>query len=254
MPTCVRAWSTSVPACQPEYGACAVADDLPAVQSRKPDKSGTVREIAGRDSVIGRIQGVLVSKQPPQLLVDVHGVGYELEAPMSTFYQLPEVNQPVTLHTHLVVREDAQLLYAFASEQERRLFRSLIRVNGVGAKLALAILSGMSSGEFARCVHENDTRSLVALPGVGKKTAERLIMEMRDRLADWEDEELAPAVGAVRQPPAAGSREADREAVSALIALGYKPQEASRMVQSVDSEGRNSEDIIRAALRAAVTQ
>ncbi|MFO8025822.1 Holliday junction branch migration protein RuvA [Thiohalophilus sp.] len=203
--------------------------------------------------MIGRIQGILVSKQPPQLLVDVHGVGYEIEAPMSTFYQLPEVNQPVTLQTHLVVREDAQQLYGFASEQERRLFRSLIRVNGVGAKLALAILSGMSAGEFARCVHDNDSRSLVQLPGVGKKTAERLIMEMRDRLADWEDEELAATPPAGGMAPAAGSQEADREAVSALIALGYKPQEASRMVQSVDSEGRNSEDIIRAALKAAVS-
>lgn len=204
--------------------------------------------------MIGRIQGILISKQPPQLLVDVHGVGYEIEAPMSTFYQLPELNQPVTLQTHLVVREDAQQLYGFASEQERRLFRSLIRVNGVGAKLALAILSGMSAGEFARCVHDNDSRSLVQLPGVGKKTAERLIMEMRDRLADWEDEELAAPPPAGGVAPAAGSQEADREAVSALIALGYKPQEASRMVQSVDSEGRNSEDIIRAALKAAVSR
>lgn len=204
--------------------------------------------------MIGRIQGILISKQPPQLLVDVHGVGYEIEAPMSTFYQLPEVEQPVTLQTHLVVREDAQQLYGFASEQERRLFRSLIRVNGVGAKLALAILSGMSAGEFARCVHDNDSRSLVQLPGVGKKTAERLIMEMRDRLADWEDEELAAPSPAGGVAPAAGSQEADREAVSALIALGYKPQEASRMVQSVDSEGRNSEDIIRAALKAAVSR
>lgn len=205
--------------------------------------------------MIGRIQGILVSKQPPQLLVDVHGVGYEIEAPMSTFYQLPELDQPVTLHTHLVVREDAQQLYGFASEQERRLFRSLIRINGVGAKLALAILSGMSAAEFARCVHDNDSRALVALPGVGKKTAERLIMEMRDRLDDWEGESLAPAaVGGSPAPAPAGSMEADREAVSALIALGYKPQEASRMVQSVDSEGRNSEDIIRAALKAAVSR
>lgn len=204
--------------------------------------------------MIGRIQGILVSKQPPQLLVDVHGVGYEIEAPMSTFYQLPEVAEPVILHTHLVVREDAQQLYGFASEHERRLFRSLIRVNGVGAKLALAILSGMSADEFARCVHDDDSRALVQLPGVGKKTAERLIMEMRDRLADWESDSPAPADGSAPCPPAAGSQGADREAVSALIALGYKPPEASRMVQSVDSEGRNSEDIIRAALKAAVSR
>ena len=201
--------------------------------------------------MIGRIHGVLISKQPPQLLVDVNGVGYEIEAPMTTFYQLPEINQPVTLHTHLVVRDDAHLLFGFASEQERRLFRSLIRVNGVGAKLALAILSGMSAAEFARSVHDNDTRSLVQLPGVGKKTAERLIMEMRDRLDDWDREALSPGSGPAGAPGA--GEDPDREAVSALIALGYKPQEASRMVQSVDSAGLNSEDIIRAALKAAVS-
>ncbi len=203
--------------------------------------------------MIGRIQGLLIAKQPPQLLVDVHGIGYEIEAPMSTFYQLPELNQPVTLYTHLLVREDAHLLFGFANEQERRLFRSLIRINGVGAKLALAILSGMSAAEFARSVHDNDTRSLVQLPGVGKKTAERLIMEMRDRLGDWDSEVLATSAAPAGTGSVAGPDDADREAVSALISLGYKPQEASRMVQSVDSEGLNSEDIIRAALKAAVT-
>jgi Holliday junction DNA helicase RuvA len=186
------------------------------------------------------------------MLVDVNGVGYEIEAPMSTFYQLPELNQPVTLHTHLLVREDAQLLYGFATEQERRLFRSLIRLTGVGAKLALAILSGMSMDEFARSVHDNDIRSLVQLPGVGKKTAERLIMEMRDRLDDWQGEALTSG-GTGARPPGMASSDASREAVSALISLGYKPPEASRMVQSVDSEGLNSEDIIRAALKSAVT-
>jgi len=202
--------------------------------------------------LIGRIHGVLVSKQPPQILVDVNGVGYEIEAPMSTFYQLPELNQPVTLHTHLLVREDAQLLYGFATEPERRLFRSLIKLSGVGAKLALAILSGMSMDEFARSVHDNDIRSLVQLPGVGKKTAERLIMEMRDRLDDWQSEAL-PSGGTGARPSSLAASDASREAVSALISLGYKPPEASRMVQSVDSEGLNSEDIIRAALKSAVT-
>ena len=182
--------------------------------------------------MIGRLKGILISKTPPHLLVDVQGVGYEVEAPMSTFYQLPAVDSEVVLHTHLIVREDAHILCGFATDSERRLFRNLIRITGVGAKLALAILSGMSADEFARCVQDNDVASLTRLPGVGKKTAERLIIEMRDRLADWH---------------------AGREAVSALIALGYRPQEASRMVQSVDSEGLSSEAIIREALKASIS-
>ena len=199
--------------------------------------------------MIGRIKGILISKAPPHLLVDVQGVGYEIEAPMSTFYQLPAVDSEVTLHTHLIVREDAHILGGFATEAERRLFRSLIRITGVGAKLALAILSGMSADEFARCVQDNDLASLTRLPGVGKKTAERLIIEMRDRLADWQAGETAALPETVT---ARGPADAGREAVSALIALGYRPQEASRMVQSVDSEGLNSEDIIREALKATI--
>ena len=200
--------------------------------------------------MIGRLKGILISKSPPHLLVDVQGVGYEVEAPMSTFYQLPAVESEVTLHTHLIVREDAHILCGFATDSERRLFRSLIRITGVGAKLALAILSGMSADEFARCVQDNDVASLTRLPGVGKKTAERLIIEMRDRLADWQAGETAalPDAATPRMPPDAG-----REAVSALIALGYRPQEASRMVQSVDSEGLNSEAIIREALKASIS-
>jgi Holliday junction DNA helicase RuvA len=201
--------------------------------------------------MIGRLKGILVSKAPPFLLVDVQGVGYEVEAPMSTFYQLPAVDSEVTLHTHLIVREDAQILCGFATESERRLFRSLIRITGVGAKLALAILSGMSADEFTRCVQDNDAASLTRLPGVGKKTAERLIIEMRDRLADWEGAESAALPNATAQPVAP---DAGREAVSALIALGYRPQEASRMVQLVDSEGLSSEDIIREALKASITK
>ena len=204
--------------------------------------------------MIGRIQGILISKQPPQLLVDVHGVGYEIEAPMSTFYQLPEVAQQVVLHTHLVVREDAQQLYGFASEHERRLFRSLIRVNGVGAKLALAILSGMSADEFARCVHDDDSRTLVQLPGVGKKTAERLLIEMRDRLQDWEAPASLPGTAAMPAAAAPAPGDQLKDAVSALVALGYKPPEASRLVSGVETEGLSSEAIIRAALKRAVNK
>lgn len=196
--------------------------------------------------MIGRLRGTLVWKRPPALLVDVNGVGYEVEAPMTTFYSLPEAGQPVTLHTHLVVREDAHLLFGFANESERLMFRTLLKVNGVGAKMALAILSGMSAESFARCVRDNDVASLVRLPGVGKKTAERLIVEMRDRFAAVSD-----------QPAVAGSAPVTlhnpvNDAVSALVALGYKPQEASRMVNGVEAEGLASEEIIRRALKAAV--
>lgn len=200
--------------------------------------------------MIGRLQGVLAEKQPPRLLLDVNGVGYEVEAPMSTFYQLPPVGERLTLHTHLVVREDAHLLFGFATESERRLFRALIKVNGVGAKLALTILSGISADEFARSVADNDTGALVRLPGVGKKTAERLIVEMRDRLADWQSGPSQPAPAGF-SPVAVGSDET-RDAVSALIALGYKPPEASRLVSAVDADGLNSEELIRAALKQAV--
>ena len=141
--------------------------------------------------MIGRIKGKLLSKQPPELLVDVHGVGYEMEAPMSTFYQLPLVGEEVVLHTHMVVREDAQLLYAFASIGERQLFRDLIRINGVGPKLGLTILSGISASDFARAVQEGDAAALTGLPGVGKKTAERLIVELRDKLSG----DIAPLAG-----------------------------------------------------------
>lgn len=199
--------------------------------------------------MIGRLQGVLAEKQPPQLLLDVNGVGYEVEAPMSTFYQLPAVGERLTLHTHLVVREDAHLLFGFATESERRLFRALIKVNGVGAKLALTILSGISADEFARSVADNDTAALVRLPGVGKKTAERLIVEMRDRLADWQSE--SQPLPANFAPIAVGGDET-RDAVSALIALGYKPPEASRLVSAVSADGLSSEELIRAALKQAV--
>jgi len=200
--------------------------------------------------VIGRLRGKIIYKQPPMLLIEVSGVGYEVEAPMSTFYQLPETDAEVLLHTHLIVREDAQLLCGFASESERQLFRSLIKTNGVGAKLALAILSGMSAAEFTRCIHEEDSATLIRLPGVGRKTAERLIIEMRDRLPKVESataaEMLAGAVTA--------TADADSDARHALEALGYKPAEAQRMVQKVSNDGLSSEELIRAALKAAVSR
>jgi len=200
--------------------------------------------------MIGRLTGILLEKQPPFLLIDVNGVGYEVEAPMSTFYQLPATGESVTLHTHLIVREDAQLLCGFASSGERQLFRHLIKVNSVGAKLALAILSGISAAEFARCVRDRDAAALTRLPGVGKKTAERLIIEMRDRLEELPAELVPPAAGS--ETAGAQSAGAEREALSALVALGYKPQEASRLLQHVDVAGLDSESIIRLALKAAV--
>jgi len=198
--------------------------------------------------VIGRIRGILIEKRPPLLLLDVHGVGYELEAPMTTFYRLPELHQEVSLHTHLIVRDDAHLLFGFATEGERRLFRDLLRVNGVGAKIALAILSGIEADQFAACVQEGNVAKLTRLPGIGKKTAERLIVEMRDRLADWvKDVNLAATT-----PDATRVAAADpiADAVSALIALGYKPNEASRYVHAVAQDGMSSEAIIREALKA----
>jgi Holliday junction DNA helicase RuvA len=199
--------------------------------------------------MIGRLRGTLVEKKPPYLLLDVNGVGYELEAPMGTIFQLPEVGAEVTLHTHLTVRDDAHLLFAFATEAERTLFRTLIKVNGVGAKLALTILSGISADEFARCVHDSDTASLVRLPGVGKKTAERLIVEMRDRLDDWQP---APVLPTGEVPAAAPAADAVKDAIAALVALGYKPPEASRLISKLETEGLESEAIIRAALKQAV--
>ncbi len=197
--------------------------------------------------MIGQLRGILLSKEPPHLLLDAHGVGYEIEAPLSTFYDLPAIGQCCTLYTHLVVREDAHLLFGFISAQERTLFRSLLKVNSVGAKLALTILSGISAQGFVRCVRNNDSASLIRLPGIGKKTAERLILEMRDKLSGWEE-------SAVRGAGAAASNvhqgDAMHDALSALVALGYKPHEASRMLQGIDSAGLSREELIRRALQA----
>ena len=202
--------------------------------------------------MIGRLKGTLLSKQPPTLLLDVNGVGYEVDAPMSTFYQLPDVNQEIILHTHLVVREDVQQLCGFISETERSMFRSLIRINGVGPKLALSILSAISADDFARCINNNDTTTLVRLPGVGKKTAERLVIEMRDKLKDWQVDSLSNGKTPTGMVDIQHKASPVEEAVGALIALGYKPQQASRMVSQIDNNELSSEEIIRDALKASI--
>lgn len=195
--------------------------------------------------MIGRLRGIILEKQAPDLVLDVQGVGYEVAAPMSTFFNLPAIDQEVTLFTHLVVREDAQLLYGFATVRERLLFRSLLKVNGVGAKLALTILSGSDVDDFARSVQEGDAASLTRLPGVGKKTAERLIVEMRDRL-----KEVSTAMGLKPvESKAAKLAGAKDEATEALVSLGYKASEAEKMIRSLDSEGLNTEDLIKLALQ-----
>lgn len=201
--------------------------------------------------MIGQLRGIILTKQPPQLLLDVHGVGYEVDAPMSTFYHLPDIGKEVTLHTHFVVREDAHQLFGFYSKEERSLFRTLLKVNGVGPRLALTILSSIEPNDFIRCVINNDTDSLVRLPGIGKKTAERLIIEIRDKVSTLTKNESAINMSAVKGV-ASSHNLATEDAVSALIALGYKPQEASRYVSKVDDGAMTSEDIIRSALREMV--
>jgi holliday junction DNA helicase RuvA len=200
-------------------------------------------------SMIGFLRGILAVKAPPYLILDVHGVGYELEAPMTTFYDLPAVGEEVQLHTHLAVREDAQQLFGFFSEADRMLFRMLIKISGVGPKLALTILSGLNADAFRQCILNNDTHALVRLPGVGKKTAERLMIEMRDRLPKTS----AETAHAADLPNFAAAGATPREeAVSALIALGYKPQDANRMVQNIAGADKSSEDLIRLALQGAL--
>ena len=199
--------------------------------------------------MIGWIEGMLREKHPPHLRVDVSGVGYELEAPMTTFYTLPGLGESVKLYTHQVVREDAHHLYGFTARRDRDVFRMLLKVSGVGAKIGLAILSGMDANAFARCVYEGDTGSLSKLPGIGKKTAERLIIEMRDRLERADGAAAVPVPGA---PPAPRGPDPVGEAVSALVALGFKPQEASQRVRAVPSEGLVCEEIVRLALQSLV--
>ncbi|SFF32073.1 Holliday junction DNA helicase subunit RuvA [Fontimonas thermophila] len=194
--------------------------------------------------MIGRIAGRLLFKQPPVLIVDVGGVGYEIEAPMSTFYKLPAIGENVSLHTHLSVREDAHLLFGFATITEKALFRELIRISGVGPKLALAVLSGVGVDEFWATVRAGDIARLAKLPGIGRKTAERLVVEMRDRSGAAAPEPMAVPGLAADSPL--------EEARHALAALGYKPAEIQRFTQAVYKEGMSTEQIIQEALRRAV--
>jgi Holliday junction DNA helicase RuvA len=201
--------------------------------------------------MIGRLQGILIEKQAPALLVDVQGVGYEIEAPLSTFYRLPVLGQPVLLWTHLVVREDAHLLFGFAGREERTLFRTLLKVNGVGPRMALGLLSGIEPDAFIRCIEHGDVSTLTRIPGVGKKTAERLVVELRDRL-----KELSPVAvireGATGRISLPAEPSAAEEAESALLALGYKPADAQKAIAAVKNEHETAQELIRAALRRMV--
>jgi Holliday junction DNA helicase RuvA len=203
--------------------------------------------------MIGRIKGILIEKLAPEILIEASGVGYEIQVPMTSFYQLPELGQTATIYTHFVVREDAQLLFGFATKTERTLFRELIKANGVGPKLALTILSGMSATQFAQCVSQNDVTSLVKLPGVGKKTAERLLVEMGDKMEklfgnlDGLD---MPDADNVPQETLSQSNGNKQEAISALIALGYKQPQASKAVGQIFSKEKSSESLIREALKS----
>jgi Holliday junction DNA helicase RuvA len=193
--------------------------------------------------MIGRLRGTLVAKQPPSLVVDVGGVGYELEAPMSTFFDLPETGREVSLYTHYAVKEDTVALYGFLREAERSLFRSLQKVSGIGAKISLAVLSGVSTDEFARLIQLGDVASLTRIPGIGKKTAERMLVELRDRVSD-----LAPIPGTSGGVP----KDPVAEATVALQALGYRPAEVMRLVRDAAAPGDRAEEIIRKALKAAL--
>ncbi len=203
--------------------------------------------------MIGRLRGIILEKQPPEILLEVSGVGYELQLPMTCFYELPSLGEEVILYTHFVVREDAQLLYGFNNRRERSLFRELLKANGVGPKLALAILSGMSANQVVSAIEREDISSLIKLPGVGKKTAERLVVEMKDRLKGWSDGALfTPMTDAVGVAQANGEplSNVEEEAISALLALGYKPQQAATVVSKVAKPEMKVEALIREALRA----
>ena len=206
-------------------------------------------------TVIGRLRGILIEKQPPELLIEVNGIGYEVQMPMSCFYELPNVGEEAIIYTHFVVREDAQLLYGFNTVKERALFREVIKANGVGPKLGLGILSGMTASQFVASVEREDISTLVKLPGVGKKTAERLVVEMKDRLKGWSAGDLftpftdAAPVESVAQ---ASQESAEEEAVSALLALGYKPTQASKVISQVKQADMTSEQLIREALKSMV--
>jgi len=205
--------------------------------------------------MIGRLRGTLLEKQPPEVLIEVSGVGYEVQLPMSSFYALPDAGQEAIIYTHFVVREDAQLLYGFADKHERAMFRELIKVNGVGPKLGLAILSGMSANQFVQCIHNDAVTTLVKLPGVGKKTAERLVVEMKDRLKNWTGADLLTPesdkmVFDNEFSNNATSGNAKDEAISALVSLGYKPALAEKVIQQVYQEGMDCEALIRSSLKS----
>jgi len=196
--------------------------------------------------MIGWLRGRLAAKTPPTLVLDVNGVGYECEAPMSTFFGLPETGAEITLRTHLVVREDAHILYAFATEDERRLFRGLLKVSGVGPKIALGILSGLSVADFLRVLEAEDAAALVRIPGVGRKTAERILIDMRDKTGD-----LSGTGSAFVPMSTTAAPSAHQEASVALVALGYRPQEVARLLKAAGDDAQTTEELIRRALRAA---
>lgn len=199
--------------------------------------------------MIGRLTGLVADKQAPDVLIDVNGIGYEVQLPLTSFYELPEEGQQTTIYTHFVVREDAQLLYGFSSKQERSLFRLLIKANGVGPKLGLTILSGLTAEQFVTCVEQDDVTTLVKLPGVGKKTAERLLIEMRDRIKALDvAPDFAPKLSIESSLLKNNNNEFD-DAVSALVSLGYSSQQANKAVKSVHVEGEASEVLIRNALK-----
>ncbi|EFL92526.1 DNA-binding subunit of Holliday junction resolvasome [Candidatus Regiella insecticola LSR1] len=202
--------------------------------------------------MIGRLRGIILEKQPPQVLLETHGVGYEIQLPISCFYQLPEAGQEAIIFTQFVVREEAQLLYGFNDKQERALFRELIKVNGVGPKLALAILSGMSAPQFVHAVEQEEISTLIKLPGVGKKTAERLVVEMKDRIKGLNGDLFTNSTAAPLSASLLTTVNNEAEAVSALITLGYKPQEASRLINKIATAEMDCETLIREALRAAL--
>ncbi|PKI17476.1 Holliday junction branch migration protein RuvA [Colwellia sp. 12G3] len=209
--------------------------------------------------MIGRLRGTLVEKNSPEILIECAGVGYEVTMPMTSIYALPELDQQAIIYTHFVVREDAQLLYGFANKVERKLFRLLIKVNGVGPKLALAILSNMSADQFVSCVRHDDITAIVKIPGVGKKTAERLLIEMRDRLKDWQAQQihLVSDDGVMPEQFSADLSldstfisDNKGDAINALLSLGYKQVQADKAVKSVYNRGMSSENIIRDALKS----
>jgi holliday junction DNA helicase RuvA len=199
--------------------------------------------------MIGHIQGIIIEKQPPQLIIDVAGIGYEVDAPMSTFYQLPDCGQTVKLYTQLIIREDGHFLFGFYSKEERALFKTLLKVNGVGPRLALTILSGCKPDELVRNILNNDTASLVRLPGVGKKTAERLVIEMRDKVSNWYSSNISDASSHSQALQHAPRHPILQDAIAALVALGYKQHDANRMVAKIDDGALSSEELIRRALK-----